>query len=202
MKRLVPLVASLLVLPLVSTVSSAEGWYIHRTSEQMSEPPWYCYCYRLTEDNVITGVPTHPIEMQIPYELALEKMASLTTQSDACETNCGFGSIGIAVTDPDASPEPGGSPPGSFDLSGHWRSEINNQVMEFVSVGDGKVAPADRNKPLSMWLLPDGRVRLEWRREDEEPLIVDGDIVEDGSDQRLVFDEIPGLSQRLILHRT
>lgn len=36
----------------------------------------------------------------------------------------------------------------------------------------------------------------------EEPLIVDGDIVEDGSDQRLVFDEIPGLSQRLILHRT
>jgi hypothetical protein len=50
------LISAAAVAMLLPVSASAQDWYIHRTSEKMSVPPWHCYCYRMTQANVIPGV--------------------------------------------------------------------------------------------------------------------------------------------------
>lgn len=91
--------------------AQARGWYVHRTSHDMRIPPWYCYCYRMSQASILPGIVTYPMDMQITYEAALDRLATYATLPETCPANCGAGS-GSALTPSVRPPPPPGPPPG------------------------------------------------------------------------------------------
>jgi hypothetical protein len=96
----------------VGTCMLADG-YVHRTTHQMSVPPWFCYCYSLAKANVIPGKVTYPMDMQLTWEQGLSKLETYTALPDTCSGNCGFGTgegVSVDVGVPPATPPPQPAP--------------------------------------------------------------------------------------------
>lgn len=104
------LVLALIMVAIWQTAAFAGDWYIHRTSEQMKEPPYYCYCYSMSKANVLAGKPTHPVDMQITEAQAISKMAAYAALSETCPNNCGAGT-GAPGTGAGAPGTGAGGPP-------------------------------------------------------------------------------------------
>ena len=130
-------------------MSQRGDWYLHRTSQQMTVPPGYCYCYRVTKTNVIPNTPTHPIHMQVTREVAMSELAKYTAMADTCPGNCAGGS-GAA-----------GQPGPRADLSGRWQVADKTIYYDFVAVPGGRSFSAGKDGFIRCMLtmLANGRVR-------------------------------------------
>jgi hypothetical protein len=101
----ISLALALIMLAAWHSAAFAGDWYIHRTSEQMKEPPYYCYCYSRSKANVLAGKVTYPVEMQITEEQVISKLAVYAALSETCPNNCGAGPGRGTADDPPLPPK-------------------------------------------------------------------------------------------------